>query len=228
MRATIVMVMLLAVAALCGCGGAGGDPAATGGGASGTTATADAEPPALGDRTLARRALIRRADFPDGWGQQRAPVTDLRCDGIDPFVGARVLVGSRRVVRDDIGIQETIAVFPTAAASRRGYARINSRAAMRCLHRDVPARVSAEAGGPARPLEAVRVDPLGDTGKAMRFTTTATSSFGVVNGYIDAVHLHAGRMLGALVIVSGLDVLEEGIYERAIRLFSRRLRATRS
>ena len=99
---------------------------------------------------------------------------------------------------------------------------------MRCLHHDVRERVSAEAGGPARPLQLARVEALGEHGKAMRFTTIATSSYGVVDGYIDAVHLQAGRMLGALVIVSGLSVLDEDVYERAVGLFTRRLRAPRS
>lgn len=225
----IVVVMLLVAAALVACGDAG-NPAEDTTSAAGTAATAAAPPPAehVGDRTLAVRALLRRDDFPDEWGEQRAPVTDLRCDSTDPFVGARALVGSKRITLDDVGVQETIAVFGSAAASRRAYARINSRAALGCLHRDVRRRVSREAEGPAKPLSLMRVDALGGTGKAMRYTTSATSSYGIVHGYIDAVHLRVGRMLGALVIVSGLSVLDEGVYEHAVSLFSRRLRATSS
>ncbi len=222
----IVVLVLLATAALSACGGAGGDD---GGTAAATTAAPPPAPTHVGDRALARRALVRRADFPDEWVQQGAPATDLRCDGTDPFVGARALVGSKRIVLDDVGVQETVAVFPTVAATRRAYGRINSRAALRCLHRDVRRRVSKEAEGPAKPLSLVRVEAFGGgAGRAMRFTTTATSSYGLVQGYIDAVHLRAGRMLGALVIVSGLSILDEDVYEHAVSLFARRLRATSS
>jgi len=232
MRARRILAGLLALAALAGCGGAGDDPGSgTAGGAaaaSGASTAASPAPAALDARALARRALIRLSDFPYRWRQESAPVTDLRCDGTDPFVGASTLVGSRRIVLGDTGIQETVAVFPTAAASRRAYVRINSRTALRCLRRDARQRVTEEAEGPARPLQLARVEPLGKHGKAMRFTTTAISSYGVVSGYIDAVHLQAGRMLGALVIVSGLSLPDEDVYERTVGLFRRRLHAPRS
>jgi hypothetical protein len=227
MRATssvgIVLVIFVA-AMLSACGDAhdaGGHAATT---ATTTTKVAERPPQARGsDGTLARQALVQLGDLPTGWGAQ-APVPQLRCD-VDPYAGAHAVARSPRLIVGNTGVQETVAVFRTAAASGRAFGRINAPASMGCLRRDARRQMAAEAEGVASPLELARVEQLGRWGRATRFTATAPSSIGIVSGSIDAVHLRVGRGLAALVIVSAFKPLRDELYERVVAVLSRRLRA---
>lgn len=228
MRATssLILVVLLLAAPLSACGDehtAASRPA-TGTTAATTSVQRTAHAPSSA-RAAARMALVRLEDFPVGWGKVDVPVPDVRCGRTNPFAGARAISGSLRILREQIGVQETVAAFASDGASRRAFARINAPGAMRCLRQDVRQEMTAEAGGPASPLEVARVEPLGRWGKATRLSSTAPSSVGQITGSIDAVHLRAGHGLGALVIVSGLGPVDEELYERVVKLFSRRLRA---
>jgi hypothetical protein len=219
--AGIVLAMLLTVA-IAACGGAGSGDRSTAAAARGAKPASAA----ASDRALAARALVRLTDFPRTWEAEATPVTNLRCNGLDPFRGASVLLGTHRLTKEAVGVQETIAVFPTVATARRAYVRINSHAAMTCLRRDVRRRVTREAGGPAQPPRLVRIERVGADGIAKRFTSSAIAPYGPVTGYIDAVHLRARRSLAALVLVSGLAPTDEALYERVVQLMARRLRAT--
>jgi hypothetical protein len=226
MRATRwISIALVALATgSAGCGedrttAADPEPPAT----SATTATTATPPDGLSDRALARRALLRLTDFPAGWVEQRQAVPDVRCGGVDPFGGATAVVGSGRMAHEDTGVQQTVSVFRTAAASRRAYALINSPEAMRCLRRDARQRVAIEAGGPAQPLELARIESLGRWGVAKRFSAQAAGPVGKVSGYIDVVHLRVGRGLAALVIVAGLQPLPDDLYARLEQTVEERL-----
>jgi hypothetical protein len=181
--------------------------------------------PQLSARAIARRALVRLDDFNADWEISNVRAPDVRCGRTNPYAGARVVSGSKRIVRERTGVQETIAVFANSAASRRAFKRMNSRPAMGCLRRDMRREVSAEAGGQASPLELVLLDRPERWEKATRFASVAPSSLGLVRGSIDAVHLRVGHALGALVIVSGLSGIDGDLYERVTKLFARRLRA---
>jgi hypothetical protein len=230
MRATgsvgiVVLIMLAAVLSACGDERHDASASAASATAAATTATQprSAAPAQLGDRALARSALVRLDDFPGGWGLANVPPPDVRCGTTNPYRGARVVTSSKRIVQDQLGVQETVVLFDRADASGRAFARMNAPAAMRCLRQSVRRELSKEAGAQASPLEVARVDRPGRWERATRFSATAPSSIGEIRGSIDAVHLRVGRGLGALVIVSGIGPVEESLYDRVTRLFARRL-----
>lgn len=228
MRATSSVGVVLVVLLLAGLLSACGDEHGSAGGAATGTTTAAATPaprPPESARTIARAALVSLDDFPVGWGRADVPVPDVRCGDLNPYAGARAISGSQRILLDQTGVQETVAVFASDGASRRGFARINAPGAMRCLRQDVRREMSTEAGGQASPLQIARVERLGRWGRATRLSATAPSSIGQVTGSIDAVHMRVGRGLGALVIVSGLGPVDDALYARVLKLFSRRLHA---
>jgi hypothetical protein len=226
----VPVAMLLVASALAACGGAGdggdGDGRGTVAAATTTTRTEATAPRAsahVGDAVLARRALVRLADLPDGWSEDRGTVTRLRCGAFQPFRGASALIRSRRLTHEHAGVQERVAIFPTVAIARRELRRLDSGTAAACLRREVRRRVSEEAGGPASPARLVRVERLGPAATARRYISESVSSYGKVIGYIDAVHVRVGRALAALVFVSGPSPPEGALYERVVKLAPRRL-----
>jgi hypothetical protein len=217
----IVLLTLLA-AALSACGDARED------GAPATVAQHAQRPPTAAqasDRVRARRALVRLRDFTAAWSLADVPVPDVRCGETDPYAGARVVASSKRILRDKVGVQETVTLFRGSRASARAFARMNAPAAARCFRRDVRRELTKEAGAQASPLEVARIEWPAHWEKATRFSATAPSSLGVIQGSIDAVHLRVGRALGALVIVSGIGPVQVPLYDRVMKLFSRRLHA---
>jgi hypothetical protein len=225
----VVLIMLLVAVGIAACGDAGDDGGQTTAATTRTQARAPPrESPSGGgsDLTLAKRALVRLDDLPGGWTEDGGTVTRLRCGAFHPFLGASALVRSTRLTQDHSGVQERIAVFPSAAIARRELVRLDSRTAAGCLRREVRRRVSEEAGGPAGPAELVRAERLGPGAQARRYVSTSVSSYGKVVGYIDAVHVVAGRSLAALVFVSGPSPPDEALYERVVEIVSRRLQST--
>jgi hypothetical protein len=220
----VVLVMLLVAAVVAACGGAGGD------GAGGATATTARTQPAaarttadVSDTALATRALVRLADLPQGWIEDRGTVTRLQCGTLQPFRGASALVRSKRLTDEHLGVQERVAVFATVAAARDALRRLDSRTAANCLRRELRRHVSDEAGGPASPAQLVRAERLGPTATARRYISSSVSSYGKVIGYIDAVHVRIGRALAALVLVSGPAPPDVDLYEHVAQLAPRRL-----
>ena len=223
--AGLVLAALLATSlAACGDAGEHADRGAT---AARTSAprTAPATPANGSERTLAEQALLRLDDFPAEWDAGQGLRSSIRCRA-RPFRGARVLVNSAQLTQGQIGVQETIGVFPTAAAGRRAFARINARPAMSCLREEMRRRISVEAGAPASPVELMRLERLGPEVLAKRFASSAPTPYGTNTGYIDSVHFRVGRALAALVVVVGLREPDEALYERVVALSQRRLRAT--
>ena len=224
---TVVGVVLAALL-LVGCGDEG-PSASTPADAPPRTQRSDdpaAERPASGDRGLARAALVRLDDLPSGWGEIPTPLPNLRCGAADPFRGAAVVVASNRLALETTGIQETVAVYRTEAASRRAYARINSRAALACLRRNVRQDMSEEAAAPASPPRLVRSGAVGRSARAMRYVADIPNAAGTMHGYIDAVHARSGRAVAGLVIVAGLEPFEEALYERVVTRMTSRLHDT--
>jgi hypothetical protein len=223
----VVLIMLLVAVGIAACGDAGDGGERS---VAATTRTQEARaPPARASRSdlaLAQGALVRLADLPDGWTEDRGTVTRLHCGAFHPFRGASALVRSTRLTQEHSGVQERIAVFPSAAIARRELVRLDSRTAAGCLRREVRRRVSEEAGGPAGPAELVRAERLGRGAQARRYVSTSVSSYGKVVGYIDAVHVLTGRALAALVFVSGPTPPDEALYDRVVKLVSRRLQTT--
>jgi hypothetical protein len=220
----VVLVMLLVATAVAACGGAGGD------GAGSTAATTTRPRPSVArvsenvsDVTLATRALVRLADLPEGWIEDRGTVTRLQCGALQPFRGASALVRSKRLTHDHFGVQERVAVYATVAAARDALRRLDSRTAAGCLRRELRRHVSEEAGGPASPATLVREERLGPTASARRYISSSVSSYGKVIGYIDAVHVRIGRALAALVFVSGPAPPEVDLYEHVAQLAPKRL-----
>lgn len=230
----LMSVALLVAAALAGCG------SARDAGGSGTVATARTRPSstrpatttpartAAGEHDVARArdALVRLADLPDGWTEQAGAVTRLHCGSFEPFGRTSALVRSLRLTQEHAGVQERIALYPTAADARRALRRLDSRTAAGCLRRELRRHVSKESGGPAGPAQLVRAEPLGPGAQARRYVSTSVSSYGKVVGYIDAVHIRVGRALGALVLVTGPSPPDEKLYERVVAVVTRRLRTT--
>jgi len=219
----VVLVMLLVATAVAACGDAGGD------GDGGTVATTQTQSAAsrvsedVGDAALAKRALVRRSDLPKEWRVDGGTVTRLRCGDFQPFGGASLLVRSKRFTHEHLGVQERVALYATAEAARDALRRLDSRTGVDCLRRELRRHVREEAGGPARPARMVRVDRLGPTATARRYISSAISSYGLVIGYIDAVHVRVGRALAALVLVSGPTPPEEALYEHVVQLAPKRL-----
>ncbi|HMJ01643.1 MAG TPA: hypothetical protein VK506_01805 [Conexibacter sp.] len=172
-------------------------------------------------RTLPKRALVQLADLPSGWGRELTSVPDLRCS-LRPFAKARTAATRYRQGRT--AVQETVGIFPTAAASRRSYALLNARSSMDCVRRNARRRMSEQAQGPASRPEVARVDPLGRWGKAIRLISSVATQIGKTGGYIDVVHVRVGRGVAALVILSGPRVVDEVVYEDVVAALERRLR----
>jgi hypothetical protein len=72
----------------------------------------------------------------------------------------------------------------------------------------------------------VRIERLGPAATARRYISSSVSSYGKVIGYIDAVHVRAGRAVAALVLVSGPTPPETDLYEHVVQLAPRRLQTT--
>jgi len=218
--------MLLVAMAVTACGAAsddgGGRTVATSSTQTNAASSASAD---VSDVALAKRALVRRADLPGGWGMDSGTVTKLNCGRLQPFRGASALVRSRRMTQDHAGVQERVAVYPDVASARQALRRLDSSAAAVCLRRELQRRVSEEAGGPASPARLVRAERLGPTATARRYISSSISSYGKVIGYIDAVHVRIGRALGALVFVSGPAPPEVELYDHIVQLAPRRLQA---
>jgi hypothetical protein len=226
----VALVLLLVAMAVAACGGARDDGAGT------TAATTPARTqPAptdtgadagTGDVALATRALVRVADLPEGWSEDRGTVTRLQCGTLQPFRGASALVRSKRLTHQHDGVQERVAIYPDDAAARAALRRLDSRIAAGCLRRELQRHVSDEAGGPASPARLVRAERMGQTGTTRRYISVSVSSYGKVVGYIDAVHVRVGRALAALVFVSGPAPPDEAVYERIVQIAPRRLQTT--
>jgi hypothetical protein len=212
----VIVVLLLALAA---CGDAGDR------GTAATTRTRAVARPPASDEARAERALIRLADFPRVWRAERGTLVKIRCGTLKPYDGSIVLLTTRRLTRDHIGVQQRIAVFPSVAGARTGLQRLDSRAAAGCLRRELQRYVSTEAGGPATPPQLARFDRIGPNAQARRYISTAISSFGKVFGSIDAVHVRVGRALVALTLVSGPSPPEAELYDHVVHLVLRRLHA---
>lgn len=223
----LVLIVVAVPLAACGDTGDAGDAATA-------VATARAErrrtrpvaPAPADDVARAERALVRLADFPEGWSEEDGMVTRLRCGSFEPWAGASALVRSRRMTQDHAGVQERIALYPTVAAARAALRRLDSRTAAGCLRRELRRRVSQESGGPASPARLVRVDRLGANAHAKRYLSISVSSYGKVVGYIDAVHERIGRAVAALVFVTGPTVPDEELYDRIVGLVQKRLHTT--
>lgn len=212
----VIVVLLVALAA---CGDADDR------GTAATTRTRAAAPPPASNEARAEHALIRLTDFPREWRAERGTLVRIRCGTLNPYDGATVLLTTRRLTRDHVGVQERIAVFPSVAAARAGLRRLDSRVAAGCLRRELQRYVSAEAGGPASAPQLARFDHIGPNAQARRYISTAISSFGRVFGSIDAVHVRANRALVALMVVSGPAPPEAELYDRVVHLVLRRLHA---
>jgi hypothetical protein len=223
--------LLFAAAGLSACGGAGptsaGSRAASARTQPSRTQPSRHAPPAggkRGERALAHAALVRLADLSRPWREQQAFRSGLRCRS-QPYRGARLRVSSGRFVQDNASFQETVAIFRDAAGSRRALARLDSRGSLACLVRTARQQMSDQAEGPATVPQLVRSEPIGRAGKALRFTATAPSQVGEVRGVIDAVHVRAGRGVGALLVVSGPQIVRDDVYDQVMTLFARRLHA---
>lgn len=217
----LVMLVVATMLAACGSDDDGGAAAAT---ARARPQTRPAVSPSANDVARAKRALVRLPDFPDGWSETGGSIRSIDCGGFQPFRGANTLVRSRRLTLEEAGVQERIAIYPTAVAARRALARLDSRRAARCLRRELRRRVSDEAGGPAGPAELVRFDRLGPAAHATRYVSTSVSSYGKVVGFIDAVHVREGHAVAALVFVSGPMPLDQALYDDVVAIVLRRLR----
>jgi hypothetical protein len=227
LRVVLVTLILATALAACGNAGDGGDrsDARTAAATTSTPPQRIPTPPA-NDVTRAKRALVSLADMPQEWSEQAGNVTRLRCGSFEPFRGSSALVRSQRLTLDHAGVQERIALYPTASAARRALARLDSDRATECLRRELRRHVSEEAGAPAGPATLVRVDRLGPRAHATRYTSTSINQYGKVIGYIDAVHTLQGRALGALVFVTGPARPDEELYDDVVGLVLRRLRTT--
>jgi hypothetical protein len=222
----VVLVMLVVAAGVAACGSADkGDGGGAAAASARTQRPAAPSPPAT-DVARARTALVRLADMPQGWSEQRGNVTRLRCGSFEPFAGASALVRSRRLTQEHSGVQERIALYRSTAAAARALRRLDSRTAASCLRRELQRHVSEESGGPAGPATLVREERLGPTSRARRYTSTGVGNYGKVVGYIDAVHARVGRALAALVIVAGPSPPDEALYNRIVAVATRRLHAT--
>lgn len=224
--ASSIVLPLCAAVSLCACGAARSPSARTRPAATRARAVLHAPPPAgaRGDRALALAALVRRADVPARWTEQRAIKPELHCRS-RPFRGARTSATSARFVQENTSFEETVAIYRDVAASRRALTRLDGRASIACLLRSVHAHMNEQTEGTATEPQLARSEAIGANGLALRFTASGESQVGVVQGVIDAVHLRAGRGLGALLIVSGPNVIDEAVYERVVALFERRLHA---
>jgi hypothetical protein len=220
----VVLVMLLVAAAVAACGGASGDQTA---GPTATTArtqpAATRAPADVSDEALATRALVRLADLPRGWTEERGTVTRLQCGTFQPFSGAKALVRSKRLTHDHYGVQERVAVYATVAAARDALRRLDSGTAANCLRRELRRHVSEEAGAPASPARLVRMERLGPTATARRYISSSVNQYGSVIGFIDAVHVRIGRALAALVFVSGPSPPDVDLYEHVAQLAPKHL-----
>lgn len=221
----LVLVMLVAATAVAACGSAGGRD--VGDRATRTRVQPQASrPPAASAVMRAKRALVRLADMPDGWSEQKGDVARLDCGGFEPFAGADTLVRSPRLTWHHTGVQERIALYRSPAAAARALRRLDSDRAASCLRRELQRHVSAEAESPASPAELVRQERLTATSHATRYVSTAVGNFGKIVGVIDAVHVRAGRSLAALAIVSSPDPLDVELYDRIVGLVAHRLGET--
>ena len=222
----VVLVMLLVATSVAACGDArdGGD-----GSAVATTGAPQRAPPrsrqSASDVTLAKRALVRITDFPESWREESGTATKLRC-ALDPYEGATAFVRSRRLTFERSNVQEQVALYATEAAARRALRRLDSRAATGCLRREMRRRMSEESGGPAGPAELVRAERLGPQAHARRYVSTSVSSYGRVDGCVDAVHIRVGRALAAVAFVSRPGPPDEALYSRVVALVSDRLQTT--
>lgn len=220
------VVLLIATAAVCACGAARPASSRTRPVPAAARPVHHAPPPTgeRGEQALVRSAFVRLADAGYGWREQQAFAPNLRCRS-GPFRGARARASSGRFVGDNASFEEIVAVFRDAGESRRALARLDARASIACLARTARERMTEQAEGTATRPQLERSEAIGADGMALRFVATAPSQFGIVHGVIDAVHMRAGRGVGALLIVSGPRVVSEDVYERVVALFSRRLRA---
>jgi hypothetical protein len=224
----VVLVTLVVATAVAACGNAGDGGDARTAAATTTGRLPRAPKPPVNDVARAERALVSLADMPQGWSEQTGNVTRLHCGGFEPFRGSSALVRSRRLTLDHAGVQERIALYPTVAAARRALARLDSDRAAACLRRELRRHVSEEASAPAGPAKLARIDRLGPRAHATRYISTSVNQYGKVIGYIDAVHALQGRVLAALVFVTGPARPDEELYNDVVGLALRRLRATLS
>jgi len=221
-RAALLIGSLIAIWLLGGCGE---EPARSARSGDETVARANRSserPPAT--RAELARTLVRLDDLPSGWEEQRASGSILRCGSVRPFRAARRIVSSQRFQRENYGVQETVAVFRTAAASRAAMARLNARTATECLRRHVRRSMSEQLEAQASRPELVRIDSLDGGGRASRFTATTYTQAGPFQGYVDAVHLRVGRSVAALLLVAGPEPLSEELYDDVVAVAERRLR----
>jgi len=218
----VVLMMLVVATTVAACGGAGdGDDSST---VAATTSTTP--PPHMTDVARAKRALVSLADMPEGWREEEGNVTRLHCGGFKPFRGSSVLVTSLRLTQERVGLQERIALYPTAAAARRALARLDSKRGTECVRGELRRHVSEEAGALAEPAKLLRLDRLGPQAHAARYTSKSPSQYGIVSGYIDVVHARHGRALAALGLVTGPARIDEELYDHVVKLVLQRL-ATR-
>lgn len=219
----VVLMMLVVATTVAACGNASDDHD------NGTVAAATSTTPRPpgDDAARATRALVTLADMPQEWSEEQGSVTRLHCGGFQPFRGSSVLVTSRRLTQDKVGLQERIALYPTAAAARRALARLDSRRSMDCVRGELQRHVSEEAGAPAKPARLLRKDRLGPRAHATVYMSTSHGQYGPLSGYIEVVHARHGRALAALGLVTGPARVDEDISEHVIRLILRRLEAMR-
>lgn len=190
---------MLALAAVCaGCGIAG--------------TAARAPPPPIG----ARAALIRIEDLPAGW-VDGGPIDRVRCPAANPWRRARIHVTTRRFLRDNSLIQQSIGVFRDVAAAREMLEVLASAPAQRCFFRALAHELSASVNGAiVRDPKFIREDDTLPETVAKRTEMVMEKGLGPTPVFIDELRTHAGRAVAVTVAVQAGEPIGESVYKTIV------------
>jgi len=224
MNRHIAAATVLAVAGLVltGCGGSDGV-------AGRASATPQAE---TVDHGLARAALVRGADLPDGWETDPGSRRE-RCRTGGTFDGTSALTGSGSFTRGNVNVQQTVWLFRDATTARAAWRAMDEPAGRACFRLQVSARIRDQDSELIRPFRHVRQrrQPGGVRRSLLsgRISRMADGPFGPVLTEmvvkVDEIERLRGRGISTIVVVAAAETPDPVVVRWLVTVAGRRLRS---
>lgn len=173
------------------------------------------------DQAIADAAVLKLSDFEPGWradppDEDDGPeMTDV-CDGFDMDESAKA--DSKKFVRDDAEIENTVAVFTSEAEAEEFIATYGSDETADCVRdfMNEQVRKSMLADPDAPDLDDVTVNlgqasvgDYGDEAAAYQMEISVEASGFAIDFYIDAILVRSGRALALFTFADISSPLEE-------------------
>jgi hypothetical protein len=172
----------------------------------------------------AAKLILAPADFPGDWREEPPIAGQEAC--WPRGVGAPIESFSAHLAKGLADIQQRANLFRTAEEAEDAYEQLLSPEADDCMRSKVEDEVTAYSGGDLlKPLTAIETTQSDDM-RSRRMSLTVESSIGPAEIFIDDIKGHAGRVVTAVKISSGLAPIPTSLYKEILALLGQRLQGT--